>query len=437
MDKQERAMGYAQGISRMIQVNTVRCPGRDRENFDRLHAVMEELFPRTFRTCTRWDFESSLLLRWQGRSRRALVLMSHQDVVEAPGNWTYPPFSGTIAGGRLWGRGTLDVKGNLFSILQAIEELMAEGFVPPWDVYVASSHEEETGGNTLIVDFLRQQGVIPELLVDEGSSVQPCPEPSVGGHAAMVAVAEKGYADIRCVARGPGGHASIPGKWTPLPRLGAFMCEVESAGLFPLRIDQASAEMYRRMAALTPEGSERERLAGIASQQPGWQQLLGDRQRAMLGTTVAFTMAGGSQAANVIPQEAYVTCNIRIAPGETVDGTVKTLRTVADRHQIELEVLRSNEPSPVTDPAGAAFARVEQAIQNVWPGVGVLPFLLSGGTDTKHFVDLCPNCLRFTAYRISAEQQGLCHAVDENVDLDTIPDGVDFFKCLIQELEGE
>ena len=169
----------------------------------------------------------------------------------------------------------------------------------------------------------------------------------------------------------------------------------------------------------------------------GWQQLLGDCQRAMLGTTVAFTMAGGSQAANVIPQEAYVTCNIRIAPGETVDGTVKTLRTVADRHQIELEVLRSNEPSPVTDPAGAAFARVEQAIQKVWPGIGVLPFLLSGGTDTKHFVDLCPNCLRFTAYRISAEQQGLCHAVDENVDLDTIPDGVDFFKCLIQELEGE
>jgi len=289
---------------------------------------------------------------------------------------------------------------------------MAEGFVPPWDVYVASSHEEETGGNTLIVDFLRQQGVIPELLVDEGSSVQPCPEPSVGGHAAMVAVAEKGYADIRCVARGPGGHASIPGKWTPLPRLGAFMCEVESAGLFPLRIDQASAEMYRRMAALTPNESERERLAGIASQQPGWQQLLGDRQRAMLGTTVAFTMAGGSQAANVIPQEA-------------------------DRHQIELEVLRSNEPSPVTDPAGAAFARVEQAIQKVWSGVGVLPFLLSGGTDTKHFVDLCPNFLRFTAYRISAEQQGLCHAVDENVDLDTIPDGVDFFKCLIRELEGE
>ena len=95
----------------------------------------------------------------------------------------------------------------------------------------------------------------------------------------------------------------------------------------------------------------------------------------MLGTTIAFTMAGGSQAANVIPQEAYVICNIRVAPGETVAGAVAALQAVADRHQVELEVLRSNEPSPVTDPRGEAFVRVERAIQAAWPGTEVLPFL--------------------------------------------------------------
>ena len=83
---------------------------------------------------------------------------------------------------------------------------------------------------------------------------------------------------------------------------------------------------------------------------------------------------------------------------------------------------------------GTTASRVERAIQAAWPGTEVLPFLLSGGTDTKHFVSLCPNCLRFTAYRISADQQVRCHAIDENIDLDTIPNGVDFFKNLIQGL---
>jgi len=360
--------------------------------------------------------------------------MSHQDVVEAPGAWKYPPFSGTIAEGKLWGRGALDVKGNLFDILQAVEELMEAGYTPAWDVYIAASHEEETGGNTLIADFLREQGIVPEMLVDEGSSVQPCPAPGFDGDAALVAVAEKGYIDVKCTARCAGGHASEPGKGTPLPRLGAFMCEVENSDLFPVHLSRASAEMYRRMAAIVPDEKDRASLAAIAGEAPGWQECLGEKQKERLRTTVAFTMAGGSSAPNIIPQEAYVVCNIRIAPGETVDGTVQTLKAVADRHQVELEVLRSNEPSPVTDPKGEAFARVERAIQAAWPGVAVLPYLLTGGTDTKHFVGLCPNCLRFTAYRISAEQQARCHAIDENIDLDTIPNGVDFFKNLIQGL---
>lgn len=432
---QERALSYAQGVSRMMQVDTVRRPGEDREKFARLHSVMEELFPRVYAGCRRWEFEDSLLFCWPGKSRRSLVLMSHQDVVEAPGNWKYPPFSGTIADGKLWGRGAVDVKGNLFDIFRAVEELMEAGFTPAWDVYIATSHEEETGGNDLIVNFLREQGIVPEMLVDEGSSIQPSPVAGIGQRVAMVSVAEKGYVDVKCVARGRGGHASVPVKGSPLPRLGAFMCEVEEADdLFPVRSSPASTEMYRRLAALTDDEALRDRLTGVAEERPGWQDTLEDAQRAMLHTTVAFTMAGGSQAPNVIPQEAFVTCNMRVVPGETVEEAVGKLQAIADRHQVELQIQRSNQPSPVTDPHGEAFARVEKAIKKAWPGVEVSPFLLSGGTDTKHFVGLCPNCLRFTALNISTEQSNSCHAVDENVDIDTLPNGVDFFKYLIQDL---
>ena len=434
MEHQERAMRYAQGIARMIQVDTVRRPGQDFENFQRLHAVMEELFPHVFSQCRKWEFEASLLFCWQGKSHeKPLLLMSHQDVVEAPGTWKYPPFSGTIAEGKLWGRGTLDVKGNLFSILQAVEELIANGVVPNHDVYIATSHEEEIGGNSYIVDFLREQGIVPDLLVDEGSAIQPCPVPGFQDQVGLVAVAEKGYIDIRCVAKGPGGHASEPGKNTPLPRLGAFMCDVERGGLFPVHLSSASREMYRRMIDVVEDATLREDLQMIVEEAPGWQGRLDEKQQERLRTTVAFTMAGGSAAANVIPQEAYVVCNVRIAPGESVAGTMAALQKIAEPHQVELEVLRANEPSPITDPGSAAFARVERAIQSAWPGTLVLPYVLTGGTDTKHFVDLCPNCLRFTAYRVSGLQQSRCHAIDENIDLDTIPNGVDFFKALIQE----
>ncbi len=431
MEDKGRALRYAEECARMIRIETVQRPGAEAD-FARLRELITRLFPRVAAACQKWELGGSLLLRWPGRDRRGLLLMSHQDVVEAPGDWRYPPFSGTIAQGRLWGRGALDVKGNLYCILRAVEELLEEGCTPERDVYIASSDREEIGGDERIVDFLRERGIAPELLVDEGSSVQKCPVPGIEEFFAMVAVAEKGYLDVKCIARGRGGHASAPGKGTPLPRLGAFLCEVEERELFPVRLNPASAEMYRRLAALAGDPEQAKTLAAIAEERPGWRELLDERQRELLGTTVAFTMAGGSSAANVIPQEAFVTCNVRIAPGGSVAETMAALGEVAARHGVELEILRANEPSPVTDPGGAAFRAVERAAEAAWPGRRVLPFLLSGGTDTKHFVGLCPNCLRFTALEIDPGQQAAVHGVDENIDVDALPHGVDFFKALIR-----
>lgn len=429
-----RALKYAESVSKMIQVETVRDPGNDEAKFKRFREVLQELFPLVHQVCDLWNIDNSLLFRWKGKSRKAVVLMSHQDVVEAPGQWKYPPFSGTIAEGKLWGRGAYDIKGNLHSILCAMEELMQDGFVPAWDVYLASSHEEEPGGNDLIVNFLRKMGVKPEFIVDEGAAVQPCPISSVRQQFISVAVAEKGYLDIKCIAKGRGGHSSAPSKESPLARLAAFICDIESQELFPVKMDKASAEMYRRVAAKVDDFEQRELLRSIAEERPGWQKQLSNKEYAKLHTTVAFTMASGSQAANVIPQEAYVVCNVRVSPGETIDHVLHVLGCVAAQHQVKLEVLYSNEASPITDPGGEPFRRVEQAAKSVWPQYEVLPILLSGCTDTKHFIDLCPDCLRFTALNVSAEQMAAVHGIDENVDIETLAEGVDFFKALIKEL---
>lgn len=143
--------------------------------------------------------------------------MSHHDVVPAEGEWKYPPFSGEIAEGSVWGRGTVDTKGSLFCFMQAVEELLAEGWKPECDVYLASSCTEEWGGDgaPAIAAWLKEQGVHLGLLLDEGGMIMDSPMAGVKGRYAMVGVVEKGYADVKFTANSAGGHASAPGR-TPL-----------------------------------------------------------------------------------------------------------------------------------------------------------------------------------------------------------------------------
>jgi carboxypeptidase PM20D1 len=246
-----------------------------------------------------------------------------------------------------------------------------------------------------------------------------------------VSVAEKGYADMKFIAGGIGGHAYAAGPGTPLPRLGEFMHSVERAKLFRPEMTPSTEEMYRRIAARS-SGLRAAALRNIAALRPLWGRLLPPEQRTMLHTTIAFTMAGGSGAPNVIPKQAYIIGNLRVAPGETVAQCVAALEKIASRHKVEMELMRNNEPSPVTDWKGPAFRRIERAVAEIYPEAVTLPYLLSGGTDTKHFTKICSECLRFTPLRATAGQQAAVHGTDENIDIVSLPFGVDFFKAIIR-----
>jgi len=134
---EERNAAYAEKLSRMIQCETVSYRGvEDPEKFRGFHKVLEELFPLVFANLEKIDIDGNLLMKWKGKdsSLDPIIMISHQDVVPAEGEWTYPPFSGTIADGKVWGRGTGDIKCGVFSFYQAVEELLKEGYVPKCDV---------------------------------------------------------------------------------------------------------------------------------------------------------------------------------------------------------------------------------------------------------------------------------------------------------------
>ena len=144
-----RAMKYAETLSRLIKAETVSSrDNKDRSKFLAFHEVLKEEFPNLFTKTEVEVIDGSLLIKWKGSddSLEPVLLMNHHDVVEASGEWTHPAFSGEIADGRVWGRGTLDTKGGLAMMLQAAEELIKEGFTPKRDTYFVTACTEEIGG---------------------------------------------------------------------------------------------------------------------------------------------------------------------------------------------------------------------------------------------------------------------------------------------------
>ena len=231
-----RTNDYANGLARLIQLETISTFNQtDKTKFYEFHEVLREMFPNLFKVCTFEDFDGSFLMCWKGKTDKdPIMLMNHHDVVEATGDWSYNPFGGEIADGKLWGRGTLDTKGGLWAMMQAAEELVREGFVPERDIYFLSACTEECAGEgaDTISKVLEERGLRFFMVLDEGGYILEEPIAGAKGKFAVIGLGEKGCADLKFIAHSRGGHASIPPKDTPLVRLGKFMAAVEIFGYF-------------------------------------------------------------------------------------------------------------------------------------------------------------------------------------------------------------
>ena len=430
---------YGKRLSRMIQQETISAKHQtDKKKFYEFHNILRELFPTLFSLCTFEDFDGSFMLIWKGSTDAdSVMFMNHHDVVEASGDWKYPPFSGEIAEGKVWGRGTLDTKGGLFCMLQAAEELALEGFIPPRDTYFVSACTEEcdSEGAYMISQELQKRGVRFSLVLDEGGMILHDPIGGADGTFAMVGLGEKGWADLKFVARSAGGHASLPGKNTPLVRLGKFMAAVEKKKLFKADISPALCKMFEKLASTMGQP-----LKFILGHPKFFKPLLkkvmpmvSDAAGAMLGTTLAFTMAGGSEGANVLPQEAWVIGNMRYSHHQGRDDSIAAVRKLAEKYDIETIVLDAGTPSPLTDHNCAALKLLEKAVSVTFPGVITTPYLMNGASDSRFMSQVSDQCLRFVPFSITDEQLGSIHGINENVDLKALPLAVSFYKYMLQE----
>lgn len=435
----ERQDRYIACLAAMIRKETVSENNNDdTKKFREFHEVLRRLFPHIFEAAEFREFNGSFLLIWKGKNNEALpvMFMNHHDTVEASGDWKHDPFSGEVCDGKLWGRGTLDTKGGLFGMLEAADELAAEGFTPETDIYFESSCCEETSGKgaKMIAEDLKERSIRFSYILDEGGMIMYEPISGAKGNFAMVGMAERGCSTLLFTARGEGGHASTPENDTPLVRLGRFMEKADTQKIFKAEISDVIKEMLRRLAR-TVKGP-----LGFVYAHPDFFAPVLKRvmpktsptARALVQTTVAFTMAKGSEGFNVIPAEASVTGNMRVSHHEGFRNSLSAISGLAKQFDIETTVIDEALDSRAADFRGPAFLLIEKAVNASFENVITAPYIMTGCSDARFMQELTDNCLHFTPFIIDKEQMESIHGINECVDVSALLPAVDFYKFLMK-----
>ncbi|HZI30681.1 MAG TPA: M20 family peptidase [Gemmatimonadaceae bacterium] len=412
--------------------------------FTELHTWIEDAFPNVTRRLTREIVANySLLYTWTGSDTTLdpILLMGHLDVVPVePGTesrWTHPPFAGVVADSFVWGRGTLDDKASVVAILEAVEWLIGQGYEPRRTIYLAFGHDEELGGFSgaaEIAAILKARVGRLAFLVDEGGVVAEGLMPGVNRPVALVGVVEKGSMGVNLTVEQAGGHSSMPPGHTAVGILSQAITRLENNQM-PATLTPVVSEMLLRLAPEMPF-TMRFPMANLWAFRPVIvRALLGNpRTAAMLRTTTAATMVSGSPKENVLPIVARGLVNFRLLPGDTPEMVLDHVRRVVADTVVHVDG-RGREASPVADYAAPEFKVVERTIGQLFPDAVPVPFLMIGGTDTRHYEGLTRNVYRFNPIVATTELVSGAHGTNERVRADDFVRAARFFAQLIRNAQ--
>ena len=428
-------------LAQLVRCKTISYndPALEEEaEFQKLIDLLPALYPNVFATCS---FEKlpdrALLFRWKGKTEGdPAVMMSHYDVVPVDeAMWDKPPFAGIIEDGVLWGRGTLDTKATFNAVLFATNHLIGEGYVPEKDIYFAFSGGEEVNGlgAVNIVNYFQQNNIQPALVLDEGGAVVENVFPGVTKPSAMIGIAEKGMINVCYTAHSRGGHASAPPVKTPISAL-ADVCRRILDHPFKMHITKPTQALFDTLGRHSTFVYKLI-FANLWLFSPVLDlicRMSGGELNALVRTTTAFTQMEGSNARNVIPTEAKLVSNMRLNPADTVAGAVEYLKKTAQDDSIEISVMESHEPSPISRIDCEGWNKVAAAVSQTWPGCIVSPYLMVQCSDSRHYRDLSDRVYRFSAMDMTSEERKSVHGNNERIRLDAIARSVEFYIRLMK-----
>lgn len=446
----------AQHIGLAIQMKTINHIDPEKVDpvpFQGLHNLISMLYPEVEEYLEREVIGNySLLYTWKGSDPNLdpMALTAHMDVVPASedpdSGWTYPPFSGTVANGYVWGRGAIDCKGVMIGVLEAVNFLLKVGFQPKRTIYLAFGEDEEvsgTRGAVQIVNTLKERGVHLSFLLDEGGVISQGSVPGVDAPVGLVGVAEKGHLSLVLRAETAPGHASAPGKVTSIGALALAIATLENN---PFPQDLEFVEFMMSFLADELPFTQKMALANrwLFGKSVAKRFAATPVTNANTRTTIAPTIIKGGHTENVLPATAEAIINLRLMPGDTLVDIYKYVNElvgddvvqVLPAHNESLYGDHSWDPTEVSDVDSPQFLILLDLIRATIPGAKAVPFLMSGATDARHYMEICDRVFRFSPFVLTKEDNKTVHGINERLSFENAARMVGFLIELIERMSS-
>lgn len=436
--------------------------------FDVFKVYLRDSYPAIF---SQLEYEEvngyGLVLRWKGKnsSLKPILLLSHYDVVPVAGfdeadqfgdsipvfrpddaafppvseiaeEWDFAPFSGAVANGRIYGRGTLDMKNMLFAILEAIDKLVLQGFMPERDVYLAFGHDEEVGGMEgayKIAESFKEKGIEFDAVFDEGGIISA--KGSIDlleKDIALVGMAEKGFMSLKIYVKGLGGHSSMPPLQSAIGKAAVIMQRLEEKQM-PATLIPPMENFLDNLGGEMPFSSK----MAISNRWLFENMLLNNFEKtpitnALIRTTTALTMMSGSKAANVLDSEVSFVVNFRILPGNTIEDVLRHVEKACEGFEVQIDQVGDpKEPSNISPSDTRGFTLIQETIAKVFPEALTTPYITVGGTDAYQYEIVSSNVYRFLPVALNASEQRSIHSENEYISIDAYNRMIHYFEYLI------
>ena len=382
--------------------------------------------------------QTSLIVRMKGLGHgKPLLYLCHLDVVAAkPEDWTVPPFALTEKEGWLYGRGSLDMKGEDANVAAALLRLKREGYVPARDIIVAFTPDEESSGAQGVGWLVKAH----RDLIDAGIVLNP--DSGTGafrrGQRAFYGVqtSEKTYITYAAETTNKGGHSSEPRPDNAIYELTAALNRLGSFK-FPIRITDTVRAFYAAQAQFETGTRQADMRAVGTGDTAAAERLAADpTDNAQLRSTCVATMLEAGHAENALPQRARATIQCRVLPGDTQEQTQATLERVFADPGVHVSVVQPASPGPESPPTAEIMAVYTRVVHSMWPGLTVMPSMDAGASDSKFTRTAGMPSYGATADFFDLEDMR-AHGQDERIKAERFTEGTEFAYRLMKAFSGK
>ncbi|KAL7711821.1 carboxypeptidase S [Entamoeba marina] len=419
-------------ISKAITYPTI--TSSDSSTFLSFYKYLEETFPSLYSNFKVSQLPCALLF----------YLQSHHDVVAAPSTWDHPPFSGYYDSTHLYGRGSLDNKTNLISLLQAVNDLFSSNFVPKRTILIMSSADEETintGVKSVITHLIEESLPEPYAVLDEGYCVMETSNSFLKKDLAIVGIAEKARTSAVVRVNLHGGHASLPPLHTETDDITKFIQEIESAGCNAFwsastvkMLEEFGKQMgfpFSLVAKVLPFfGKYSARILAVIAKKYG----------ALFKTSCVMTYLnlGDKKTDNALPNVAEFCVDIRRLPEDSLEDVKKRIDAVITKYKntfknIEIKWFSEDICDRTSEIECEAYHNIVQTINDVFDNSITTPSLVLASTDSYYYMKVSSRVFRFAPNLLSFEEVSSMHGVNEKIKITSIDKTYQFYSLFIKK----